>query len=243
MSVFYHKLWDMMKKKNVTNKELVEQLNMSSATLTKLRKNQFVSLDTLDRIREYLECDYGDIIASVSAMAGGEVNWSKEEAPIKANYVYRIALIWYMERAKLTVQDVASTTTLALNTVKDFLKGKDLSLRSILKFSGLGNDYNYKVTQLLEEHKVKNEVYCSRRCGKRKECFGLRSEYHQDTNEYIPYCYLGFDVKADENGEIIAAVGCPHPKNTKELGIAIEKYGAYMCGKVEHIPAKDEPMK
>lgn len=240
MAIYYHKLWEMMKQKNVTNRELAEELNMSTATLTKLRKNQPVSLDTLDQIREYLECDFGDIITSVPALAGDEVNWSKEETPNKANSVYRMALIWFMKRENLTPQDVANTTTLALNTVKDFLKGKDLSLRSILKFSELGGDYNEKVTQLLEEYKIKNTVYCNRRCGRRKECFGLRSEYHTDTKQYTHYCYLGFDVKKDENGEIIAAVGCPHPKNTRELGMAIEKYGAHLRGQFEFIPAKNE---
>lgn len=67
MAIYYHKLWELLKHNQITQKELVSELNISTATLTKLRKNKSVSLETLDQIREYLECDFGDIITSVPA--------------------------------------------------------------------------------------------------------------------------------------------------------------------------------
>ncbi len=149
MAIYYHKLWNIMKKKYVSSKELKDQLNMSTATITKLRKNQPVSLETLDQIREYLGCDFGDIITSFPDSFGDTMNWIQIDIPCKANSIYREALHWYMDRNRLTAKNISISTSLALNTVKDFLKGKDISLRSILKLPELGNEYNDKVAELL----------------------------------------------------------------------------------------------
>ena len=149
MAIYYHKLWNIMKKKYISPKELKDQLNMSTATITKLRKNQPVSLETLDQIREYLGCDFGDIITSFPDSFGDTMNWIQIDIPCKANSIYREALHWYMDRNRLTAKNISTSTSLALNTVKDFLKGKDISLRSILKLPELGNEYNDKVAELL----------------------------------------------------------------------------------------------
>lgn len=240
MGIYYYKLWDILENKNITQRELTERLHISTATLTKMRKNQTVSLETLDLIREYLDCDFGDIITAVPQPYGIEVNWQKETVATKANDVYRMVLAEYMEKNSLAPQSVSGVTTLSLNTVKGFLKGKDLSSRSIAKLARLGNDYCTRVSGLLTEYGVKDRVYCNHPCGKRKRCFGLLQEFHPDTKEYEPYCSLGFTIEKDKNGDIIAQVGCPHPKNTREFGIAIQKYGSYYRGNVEYIPAKDE---
>jgi len=149
-------------------------------------------------------------------------------------------LVWYMEKHELTPQFVATTSTLALNTVKDFLKGKDISSRSIVKLMQLGGEYNAKIDCLLIENNVKNKVYCNKQCGRSKRCMGLRFDWNLDKREYIPSCYLGFEVTKDQDGEIVGEYGCPHPKNTTELGLAIEKYGAHPHFTVKRIPAKDE---
>ena len=238
MAIYYHKLWELLKHKQITQKELASELNISTATLTKLRKNQSVSLETLDQIREYLECDFGDIITSVPATVGDDVNWGKSDIADKVNTVYRKALIWYMEKNNVTPQIVATRTELALNTIKEFLKGKDISSRSIVKLMQLGGEYNAKIDRLLIENDVKNKIYCNRRCGQNKKCLGYRTEWKKDTREYEPYCHLGFEITVNEDGECVAEYGCPHPKNAKELDLAIQKYGAHPRGVVIHIPAK-----
>ena len=104
MAIYYHKLWNIMKEKYISPKELKEKLNMSTATITKLRKNQPVSLETLDQIREYLECDFGDIITSFPDSVGDTMNWAQIDIPCKANGVYREALRWYMDRNRLNAK-------------------------------------------------------------------------------------------------------------------------------------------
>ena len=63
MAISYNGLWKMLNKKNMYKKDLVEGLNISSATMAKMGKGEIVSLEVLQRICEYLECDIGDIMS------------------------------------------------------------------------------------------------------------------------------------------------------------------------------------
>lgn len=42
MGIYYYKLWDMLENRNITQRELIENLHLSAATLTKMRKNQIM---------------------------------------------------------------------------------------------------------------------------------------------------------------------------------------------------------
>lgn len=44
-------------------KDLAEALNISSATIAKMGKGDSVSLDVLERICIYLNCDIGDVMS------------------------------------------------------------------------------------------------------------------------------------------------------------------------------------
>ena len=240
MGIYYYKLWDMLENRNITQRELIENLHLSTATLTKMRKNQTVSMETIDLIREYLGCDYGDMITAEPMAEGVEFSWQKEYIAAKANEVYRIALMEYMETQALPPQAIADTTALSLNTVKGFIKGKTLSSRSLVKLMRLGNVYNARVGELLTEYDVKDKALCNHSWGRRKCCFAYVPAFNSDTGKYEPHCNLGFPVKPDKNGDVSGADGCPHPKNSKEYGLAVEKCGFHPRNPVEHIPAKDE---
>lgn len=62
--VYYHKMWSLMKDKNVTQRELANGTGVSTATLTKMRKGEYVSLEVIDKIRMFLNCDFEDLITS-----------------------------------------------------------------------------------------------------------------------------------------------------------------------------------
>lgn len=62
MSVSYNKLWKLLIDKNMTKTELRIASEMSTTTLAKLSKNETVSMDTILRICEVLNCNMGDII-------------------------------------------------------------------------------------------------------------------------------------------------------------------------------------
>lgn len=62
MTVNYKKLWVLCAEKELSPGTLRKTANISSATLTKLKKNQEVALSVLLRIAEALGCNAGDIL-------------------------------------------------------------------------------------------------------------------------------------------------------------------------------------
>ena len=62
MAVEYKKLWVMLIQKDITKPQFREMVGLSPATLTKLNKNEYVSMDVLVRICKVLECEIGDIV-------------------------------------------------------------------------------------------------------------------------------------------------------------------------------------
>lgn len=62
MSVSYNKLWKLLIDNQMKKMELKFATGMGSTTLSKLSKNQVVSMDVLMKICKVLECDFGDIV-------------------------------------------------------------------------------------------------------------------------------------------------------------------------------------
>ena len=62
MSVNYKKLWILLIEKHISKAQLRKSVNFSPATLTKLNKNEYVSMEILTRICKVLDCDIGDIV-------------------------------------------------------------------------------------------------------------------------------------------------------------------------------------
>jgi len=60
--VDYKKLWILLLEKRITKPQFRLMLGLSPATMTKLNKNEFVSMEVLVRICSALKCDIGDIV-------------------------------------------------------------------------------------------------------------------------------------------------------------------------------------
>lgn len=65
MAVQYNKLWKLLVDKKMSKADLRRQADISSNTMTKLRRDEMVALPILDRICETLDVDFGDIIEHV----------------------------------------------------------------------------------------------------------------------------------------------------------------------------------
>ena len=63
MAISYNGLWQLMIDKNLQKKNLIEDLNISLATIAKMGKGESVSVDVLERICEYMNCNIGDIMS------------------------------------------------------------------------------------------------------------------------------------------------------------------------------------
>lgn len=66
MVVNYKKMWILCAEREISQGELRKKANISSATLTKLKKNQEVALSVLMKIADVLECNAGDIMDFVT---------------------------------------------------------------------------------------------------------------------------------------------------------------------------------
>lgn len=62
MRVSYKKLWILCAEKELSKAELRKCAGLSSATFTKLRKNQEVTLGVMLKIAEVLQCNAGDMM-------------------------------------------------------------------------------------------------------------------------------------------------------------------------------------
>ena len=62
MNISYKKLFEILRKKNISKTTLGKSLDLSSATLAKLSKNEQISMNTLISICDYLNCQPGDIM-------------------------------------------------------------------------------------------------------------------------------------------------------------------------------------
>ena len=63
MSISYNGLWKKLIDSNMQKKDLAESLSISSATIAKMGKGESVSLDVLERICVYFDCDIGDVMS------------------------------------------------------------------------------------------------------------------------------------------------------------------------------------
>lgn len=65
MAVRYNKLWKVLVDRKMSKADLRKLADISSNTMTKMRKDEFVALAILDRICDVLNVDYCDIIEHV----------------------------------------------------------------------------------------------------------------------------------------------------------------------------------
>lgn len=70
MAVSYNRLYKVLEDKNVTMVELRKAADIAPNTMTRIRKNEEVSLDVLGRICHVLHSDFGDIMEFVEEKEG-----------------------------------------------------------------------------------------------------------------------------------------------------------------------------
>jgi len=62
MGVNYKRLWKRLIDDEIETTELHNSTGVAASTLTKMRKNEYVSLDVLVRICNFLNCQLSDIV-------------------------------------------------------------------------------------------------------------------------------------------------------------------------------------
>ena len=62
MAVSYNKLWKLLIDQNMSKSDLRKKAEIAPNTMTKINKNEPVSLDILGRFCKVLKVDFGDIV-------------------------------------------------------------------------------------------------------------------------------------------------------------------------------------
>lgn len=73
LTVSYNKLWKLLVDKKMSKADLHRAAEISPNTMTKLRRDEEVSISVLKRLCEYLECNIVDICDFIPA-SKSEVN-------------------------------------------------------------------------------------------------------------------------------------------------------------------------
>lgn len=67
MYVSYDKLWKLLIDKKMNKGELAKAAKISTSTIAKMSKNQFVAMTVLVKICLALQCDIGDIVSAINS--------------------------------------------------------------------------------------------------------------------------------------------------------------------------------
>ena len=62
MAISYNKLWKLLIDKGMNKTQLYQASGVSTSTISKLGKNEQISMDSMLKICRVLECDIGDIV-------------------------------------------------------------------------------------------------------------------------------------------------------------------------------------
>jgi DNA-binding Xre family transcriptional regulator len=65
MAISYKKLWKLLIDRDMKKKDLQKLAGISSATITKLGKNENVNTEVLEKICRALECDISNIMGFI----------------------------------------------------------------------------------------------------------------------------------------------------------------------------------
>lgn len=67
--ISYKPLWVTMADKELKKKDLIEMADISSATVAKMGKNEYVALEVIDRICTALGCQITDVVVHIKDAA------------------------------------------------------------------------------------------------------------------------------------------------------------------------------
>lgn len=79
MAVSYKKLFHMLIEKDVSNAQLQQQCGFSANIITRLKRNNYISLETIEVICKILECGVDDILEFLPDTNDDKITYRKEK--------------------------------------------------------------------------------------------------------------------------------------------------------------------
>ena len=65
LMISYDNLWKVMKEKGISQYTLIKDYHISAGQLTRLRRNESVSIHTIEVFCKILDCQVGDIVTYI----------------------------------------------------------------------------------------------------------------------------------------------------------------------------------
>lgn len=65
MAIKYYRMLDMMNRRNIGKEELRKKIQVSPATMAKISKNEYISLEVINKICSVMGCQPGDLLEYV----------------------------------------------------------------------------------------------------------------------------------------------------------------------------------
>lgn len=62
MAVKYNKLFDLLRERKIKSRDFLQQAQISGNILTRMKREQYVSLESIEKICTSLQCDVKDIL-------------------------------------------------------------------------------------------------------------------------------------------------------------------------------------
>lgn len=62
MAVSYEKYFKIAKDKEITNSRILKEANISANILTRMKRNEYISLESVEKICRALQCGVSDIL-------------------------------------------------------------------------------------------------------------------------------------------------------------------------------------
>lgn len=66
MAFSYKPLWKLLIDNDLSKKELMKKTEISKSTMDKMYRGEFVSMEIIDRLCNYFECNVEDVIVHIS---------------------------------------------------------------------------------------------------------------------------------------------------------------------------------
>lgn len=60
--IAFYKLWDKMNRMGIRKKDLKDKKIVSGATINKMKNNEIVTTESIDKLCEFLQCQPGEIL-------------------------------------------------------------------------------------------------------------------------------------------------------------------------------------
>lgn len=133
MAVSYNKLWNMLKERKMTKKELMSLTGISSATISMITHNKEVSMATLISICRVLNCDIGDIVSLSTNEQQAHQATAEYVEQLNKPLIIKRAILLYLDNHKISKNGFVKLTGISVNTLTRLLDGKKANLSTYKK--------------------------------------------------------------------------------------------------------------